>query len=106
MKKRQRVDAILEKAARMVVEEDFRKQNEKARKYPHTVSLDFQLKMNRLFARADTFTVHNQSKIAKEDNPFFKQLDNKENNPSSLWIYRRYIAVMALLMLGVLKDEN
>lgn len=99
MKKRQRVDAILEEAARRVVEEDFREQNEKARKCPHTVSPEFQLKMNRLFARANAFTVHKQSEIANEDEPFLKQLDDK--NHFSLWSYRRYIAVMALLMLGV-----
>ena len=95
------MDAILEEAARMVVEEDFQEQNEKAIKSPHTVSLDFQMKMNRLFASADAFTIHNQSDTANKDGPFLKQLDNKRKSHASSWPYRRYIAVVALLMLGV-----
>lgn len=101
MKKKKKMDAILEEAARIVVEEDFQEQNEKAMKSPHTVSLDFQMKMNRLFASADAFTIHNQSDTANKDGPFLKQLDNKRKSHASSWSYRRYIAVVALLMLGV-----
>lgn len=100
MKKKKLSDAILEEAARMVVEEDFREQNEKAMKYPHTVSPEFQMKMNRIFARANAFTVHNQSETTNEGEPFFIQLDSKRKNRSSPWSYRRYIATVALLMLG------
>lgn len=101
MKKKKKMDAILEEVARMVIAEDFQEQNEKAMKSPHTVSPEFQLKMNQLFAQANAFTVHNQSETADEDEPFLIQLDNKWKNRSSLWSYRRYIAAVALLMLGV-----
>lgn len=101
MKKKKKMDAILEEAARMVIAEDFQEQNEKAMKSPHTVSPEFQLKMNQLFAHANAFTVHNQLETADEDEPFLIQLDNKWKNRSSLWSYRRYIAAVALLMLGV-----
>ena len=95
------MDAILEEAARMVIEEDFQEQKEKATKSPHTVSPEFQMKMNRLFASSDAFTIHNQSDTANKDGPFLKQLDNKRKSHASSWSYRRYIAVVALLMLGV-----
>lgn len=36
MKKRRLNDAILEEAARRVVEEDYQRQNEKALEFPHT----------------------------------------------------------------------
>lgn len=101
MKKKKLSDAILEEAARMVVEEDFREQNEKAMKYPHTVSPEFQIKMNQIFTRANAFTVHNQSDATNEDKPFLKQLDDKQKNHPFPWSYRRYIAAVALLMLGV-----
>ena len=101
MKKKKKMDAILEEAARMVIEEDFQEQKEKAMKSPHTVSPEFQMKINRLFAQANAFTVHNQSETADEDEPFLIQLDNKWKNRSSPWSYRRYIAAVALLMLGV-----
>ncbi len=101
MKKNKLIDAILEEAARMVVEEDFREQNKKAMKSPHSASPEFQMKMNRLFASADAFTIHNQSDTATKDGPFLKQLDNKRKSHASSWSYRRYIAVVALLMLGV-----
>lgn len=103
MQKKKKIDAILEEAARMVIEEDFQEQKEKAMKSPHTVSPEFQMKMNRLFAQANAFTVHNQSETetADEDEPFLIQLDNKRKNRSSPWSYRRYIAAVALLMLGV-----
>lgn len=101
MQKKKKIDAILEEAARMVIEEDFQEQKEKAMKSPHTVSPEFQMKMNRLFAQTNAFTVHNQSETADEDEPFLIQLDNKRKNRSSPWSYRRYIAAVALLMLGV-----
>lgn len=103
MKKKKKMDVILEEAARMVVEEDFLEQNKKAMKSPHTVSPEFQIKMNQLFARADSFTVHNQSETANKNEPFLRQLQDKQkNHPSpSPWSYRRYIAAIALLMLGV-----
>ena len=101
MKKKKKMDAILEEAARMVVEKDFQEQNKKAMKSPHTVSPEFQMKMNRLFTKINAFTVCNQSETADEDEPFLIQLDNKWKNRSSLWSYRRYIAAVALLMLGV-----
>ncbi len=85
----------------MVIEEDFQEQKEKAMKSPHTVSPEFQIKMNRLFAQANAFTVHNQSETDNEDEPFLIQLDSKRKNRSSPWSYRRYIAAVALLMLGV-----
>lgn len=77
MKKKKLTDAILEEAARMVVEEDFREQKEKAMQSPHIPSPEFQTKMNRLFAPANGFAVHNQSDAAARDKPFLKQLDNK-----------------------------
>ena len=101
MQKKKKIDAILEEAARMVIEEDFQEQKEKAMKSPHTVSPEFQMKMNQLFAQTNAFTVHNQSETADEDEPFLIQLDNKRKNRSSPWSYRRYIAAVALLMLGV-----
>lgn len=101
MRKARLTDAILEKAARMVVEEDFQEQNEKATKAPHIFSPEFHEKMNRVFASADAFTVHNQSDAESEYEPFLQQLDHKRKNHPSPWSYRRYIAIVALLMLGV-----
>ncbi len=101
MKKKKMTDAILEEAACMVVEEDFREQKEKAMQSPHIPSPEFQTKMNRLFAPADGFAVHNQSDAAARDEPFLKQLDNKRKKHLSPRAYRRYIAAVALLMLGV-----
>lgn len=101
MRKARLTDAILEKAARMVVEEDFQEQNEKATKAPHIFSPEFHEKMNRVFASADAFTVHNQSDTESENEPFLQQLDHKQKNHPSPWSYRRYIAIVALLMLGV-----
>ena len=100
MRKARLTDAILEEAARMVVEEDFQEQNEKAMKAPHIFSPEFHEKMNRVFASADAFTVHNQSDAESKDEPFLQQLDHKRKNHSP-WSYRRYIAIVALLMLGV-----
>lgn len=100
MRKARLTDAILEEAARMVVEEDFQEQNEKATKAPHIFSPEFHEKMNRVFASADAFTIHNQSDAESEDEPFLQQLDHKRKNHSP-WSYRRYIAIVALLMLGV-----
>lgn len=100
MRKARLTDAILEEAARMVVEEDFQEQNEKATKAPHIFSPEFHEKMNRVFASADAFTVHNQSDAESKDEPFLQQLDHKRKNHSP-WSYRRYIAIVALLMLGV-----
>lgn len=100
MKKARLTDAILEEAARMVVEEDFQEQSEKATKAPHIFSPEFHEKMNRVFASADAFMVHNQSDAESEDEPFLQQLDHKQKNYSP-WSYRRYIAIVALLMLGV-----
>ena len=101
MRKARLTDAILEEAARLVVEEDFQEQNEKATKAPHIFSPEFHEKMNRVFASADAFTVHNQSDAESEDEPFLQQLDHKRKNHPSPWSYRRYIAIVALLMLGV-----
>lgn len=101
MRKARLTDAILEEAARMVVEEDFQEQNEKATKAPHIFSPEFHEKMNRVFASADAFTIHNQSDAESEDEPFLQQLDHKRKNHPSPWSYRRYIAIVALLMLGV-----
>lgn len=101
MRKARLTDAILEEAARMVVEEDFQEQNEKAMKAPHIFSPEFHEKMNRVFASADAFTVHNQSDAESEYEPFLQQLDHKRKNHVSAWSYRRYIAIVALLMLGV-----
>ncbi|CVI69778.1 hypothetical protein BN3660_01670 [Eubacteriaceae bacterium CHKCI004] len=101
MRKVRLTDAILEKAARMVVEKDFQEQNEKATKAPHIFSPEFHEKMNRVFASADAFTVHNQSDAESEDEPFLQQLNHKRKNHPSPWSYRRYIAIVALLMLGV-----
>ena len=101
MRKARLTDAILEEAARMVVEEDFQEQNEKAMKAPHIFSPEFHEKMNRVFASADAFTVHNQSDTESEDKPFLQQLNHKRKNHPSPWSYRRYIAIVALLMLGV-----
>ena len=101
MKKARLTDAILEEATRLVVEEDFQEQNEKATKAPHIFSPEFHEKMNRVFASADAFTVHNQSDAESEDEPFLQQLDHKRKNHVSAWSYRRYIAIVALLMLGV-----
>lgn len=100
MRKARLTDAILEEAARMVVEKDFQEQNEKATKAPHIFSPEFHEKMNRVFASADAFTVHNQSDAESKDEPFLQQLDHKRKNHSP-WSYRRYIAIVALLMLGV-----
>lgn len=101
MKKRRLNDAILEEAARRVVEEDFQRQNEKALEFPHTFRPEYQIKMNRLFASADAFTVHNKSNAAYEDKSFLEQLNQRWTGRSSLWSYRRYIAVAALLMVGM-----
>ena len=101
MRKARLTDAILEEATRLVVEEDFQEQNEKATKAPHIFSPEFHEKMNRVFASADAFTVHNQSDAESEDEPFLQQLDHKRKNHPSPWSYRRYIAIVALLMLGV-----
>ena len=101
MRKARLTDAILEEAARMVVEKDFQEQNEKATKAPHIFSPEFHEKMNRVFASADAFTVHNQSDTESEDKPFLQQLNHKRKNHPSPWSYRRYIAIVALLMLGV-----
>ncbi len=101
MRKARLTDAILEEAARLVVEEDFQEQNEKAMKAPHIFSSEFHEKMNRVFASADAFTVHNQSDAESEEEPFLQQLDHKRKNHVSAWSYRRYIAIVALLMLGV-----
>lgn len=101
MKKRRLNDAILEEAARRVVEEDFQRQNEKALEFPHTFRPEYQIKMNRLFASADAFTVHNESDAFHEDKSFLEQLNQRWTGRSSLWSYRRYIAVAALLMVGM-----
>lgn len=91
MRKARLTDAILEKAARMVVEEDFQEQNEKATKAPHIFSPEFHEKMNRVFASADAFTVHNQSDTESENEPFLQQLDHKQkNHPSPLVIPQIY----------------
>ena len=100
MRKARLTDAILEEAARLVVEEDFQEQNEKATRSPHIFSPEFHEKMNRVFASADAFTVHNQSDAESENEPFLQQLDHKRKNHFP-WSYRRYIAIVALLMLGV-----
>ena len=101
MRKARLTDAILEEAARKVVEEDFQEQNEKAAKAPHIFSPEFHEKMNRVFASADAFTVHHQSDAESEEEPFLQQLDHTRKNHVSAWSYRRYIAIVALLMLGV-----
>ena len=101
VKKRRLNDAILEEAARRVVEEDYQRQNEKALKFPHTFRPEYQMKMNRLFASADAFVVHNESNAAYEDKSFLEQLNRRWTGRSSLWSYRRYIAVAALLMVGM-----
>lgn len=101
MKKRRLNDAILEEAARRVVEEDYQRQNEKALEFPHTFRPEYQIKMNRLFASADALAVHTESDTVHEDKSFLEQLNQRWTGRSSLWSYRRYIAVAALLMVGM-----
>lgn len=101
MKKRRLNDAILEEAARRVVEEDYQRQNEKALECPHTFRPEYQIKMNRLFASADALAVHTESDTVHEDKSFLEQLNQRWTGCSSLWSYRRYIAVAALLMVGM-----
>lgn len=98
-----------------MVEEEFLKIDAEVKKSPHTFSLEFYEKMNRLLESVRTSAVHRASEhrtskasqTSGRPQSFLKGLNRPQQSGeqpqrlSSFWRHRRYIAAAALLMAGI-----
>ena len=100
MKKKLLDENLLREAVCRAVEEEWQRVNDEVKKSPHTFSPEFHEKMRQLFASVGAFGLHNPSDAADAEEPFLKQLAARPKKRPSPWMYRRWIAIIALLMLG------
>lgn len=98
-----------------MVEEEFLKIDAEVKKSPHTFSLEFYEKMNRLLESVRTSAVHRASEhrtskasqTSGRPQSFLKGLNRPQQSGeqpqrlSSFWRHRCYIAAAALLMAGI-----
>lgn len=107
MKKRKSDKKLLHEAIRLMMEEEWREANEEIREHPPAFSPEFHEKMKRLIPlkpSVDTFAVQNEADIGGQtwqDIHSLTQEDSSDPHHIPFRLRGRYIAVAALLMVGM-----
>ena len=107
MKKRKPDKKLLHEAIRLMMEEEWREANEEIKEHPPAFSPEFHEKMKRLIPlkpSVDTFAVQNEADIGGQtwqDTHSLTQQDSSDPHHIPFRLRGRYIAVAALLMVGM-----
>lgn len=107
MKKRKSDKKLLHEAIRLMMEEEWREANEEIKEHPPAFSPEFHEKMKRLIPlkpSVDTFAVQNEADIGGQtwqDIHSLTQEDSSDPHHIPFRLRGRYIAVAALLMVGM-----
>lgn len=107
MKKRKPDKKLLHEAIRLMMEEEWREASEEIKEHPPAFTPEFHEKMKRLIPlipSVDTFAVHNEADIGGQTRQGIHSLTQQGSSDPHHIPFRlrgRYIAVAALLMVGM-----